>query len=105
MATVSARIDDQLKVRAEEVADSIGIPLSSAINIFLRRFIVEKGFPFDVKAVDVSTYTPLYDPNELETLVKQAIDESSFPTGPDHFTYFDTKTNQPVTVYNKRKEP
>ena len=33
MATISARIDDQLKAKAEQVADGIGIPLSSVINI------------------------------------------------------------------------
>lgn len=52
MATVSARIDDQVKAQAEKIAEDIGIPLSSAINIFLRKFISVRGFPFDVKAND-----------------------------------------------------
>lgn len=105
MATISARIDEQLKARAEEVADSIGIPLSSAINIFLRRFVVENGFPFEVKAVQIATQDPIYDPVALEFAVKTAVAVPDNYPKPDHFTYFDPDTNQPITVYNKRKEP
>lgn len=106
MATISARIDDQLKASAEEIADSIGIPLSSVINVFLRRFVVEKGFPFDVKAPDPSgaASPAVYDSGMLEDAVKRAVSNSSRPTSPDHFTYFDPETQTPLTVYN-RKEP
>lgn len=104
MATISARIDDQLKSRAEEIAESIGIPLSSAISIFLRRFIAERGFPFEVKAVEESIPSQHYDASALEAAVKRATLNPDYPVPPDHFTYFDSKTQQPVTVYN-RKEP
>ena len=50
MVTISTRVDDSIKEQAEKIAGSIGISLSAAISIFLNRFIVEKGFPFDVKA-------------------------------------------------------
>lgn len=105
MATVSARIDDQLKARAEQVADSIGIPLSSAINIFLHRFVVERGFPFQVKALDGDTAksSPVYDPSTLEAAVKRAVANLDNPTGPDHFTYFDPETQQVRTVANRRE--
>lgn len=49
MATISTRVDDELKTKATAIADSIGIPLSSAINVFLKRFVAENGFPFPVK--------------------------------------------------------
>lgn len=106
MATISARIDDQLKARAEQIADSIGIPLSSAINIFLRRFVFEKGFPFQVKALDgdAAGPSPVYDPGDLEAAVKRAVANPDNPAAPDHFTYFDLETQQLKTVYN-RKEP
>lgn len=106
MATISARIDDQLKARAEQIADSIGIPLSSVINIFLRRFVVEKGFPFQVKALEMDSAEsrPVFDPNALEAAVKHAIANSDSLSTPNHFTYFDPETHQLITVYN-RKEP
>lgn len=104
MATISARIDDQLKARAEQIADSIGIPLSSVINIFLRRFVVEKGFPFQVKALDMDSAESrsVYDPNTLEAAVKRAIANSDSPSTSDHFTYFDPETHQLITVYNRK---
>lgn len=106
MATISARIDDQLKVRAEEIADSIGIPLSSVINVFLRRFVLEKGFPFPVKALDMAgaARQTVYDPEMLEQAIKCAVADPANPSPPDHFTYFDPETQKPITVYN-RKEP
>lgn len=104
MATISARIDDQLKSRAEEIADSIGIPLSSVISIFLRRFIAERGFPFEVKAFEETIPTQHYDISALEAAVKRATLNPDYPVPPDHLTYFDPKTQRPVTVYN-RKEP
>ncbi len=104
MATISARIDDQLKSRAEEIADSIGIPLSSVISIFLRRFIAERGFPFEVKAFEETIPAQHYDISALEAAVKRATLNPDYPVPPDHLTYFDPKTQRPVTVYN-RKEP
>ena len=65
MATISARVDDQLKSEAESVADAIGIPLSTAINIFLKRFSANRGFPFDVVAPDDAAPTLMLDRYEL----------------------------------------
>ena len=50
MATVLARVDDQTKLRAEQIAAEIGIPLGTAINIFLKSFVANVGFPFSVVA-------------------------------------------------------
>lgn len=104
MATISARIDDRLKSRAEEIAESIGIPLSSVISIFLRRFIAERGFPFEVKALEEAIPVQHYETSALEAAVKRATLNPDYPVPPDHFTYFDPKAQRPVTVYN-RKEP
>lgn len=104
MATISARIDDQLKSRAEEIADSIGIPLSSVINIFLRRFIAERGFPFEVKALEDPVPSQLYEVDSLQAAVKRVTSNPDYPIPPEHFTYFDPETQRPITIYN-RKEP
>lgn len=48
MATVSVRVEDDIKDEAEHIANSIGLTLSSAISIFLNRFVAEQGFPFPV---------------------------------------------------------
>lgn len=50
MATiVSIRTDNNVKNQAEYILNELGLNLSTAVNIFLRQVIREKGIPFDVK--------------------------------------------------------
>lgn len=50
MASVnySIRIDSELKQDCEELFNELGLPLSTAINIFLRQSRRRGGFPFEV---------------------------------------------------------
>lgn len=97
MATISARVDDQVKADAESVADAIGIPLSTAINIFLKRFSVTRGFPFDVVAPNGPTSPRMFDRAEIERSVKAAVADLNNTGHIDHFTYTDPKTGEIVT--------
>lgn len=97
MATVSARVDDQLKADAEKVADAIGISLSTAINIFLKRFSVEHGFPFDVVAPSSSAPFRMFNRAEIESSVRAAVADLNNSGHMDHFTYIDPKTQKLIT--------
>ena len=93
MANVSARVDDELKKRADLIAENIGITLSSAIGIFLKRFVAEQGFPFDVKVVNRSV-SEMTD-QEISELVKLGIKRGkTVPTLPASL-YIDPQTNIP----------
>ena len=48
MAQVNFRIDDNVKQEADELFDNLGVSLSAAITIFLKRSISRRGFPFPV---------------------------------------------------------
>ena len=48
MAQVNFIVDDQVKRDADELFDRLGVSLSAAITVFLRRSIARKGFPFPV---------------------------------------------------------
>lgn len=48
-ANINIRIDPETKSSAEKLFSSFGITLTDAINIFLRKSIMEGGFPFEVK--------------------------------------------------------
>jgi len=50
MAQVSFRIDDKIKRDAEQVCDDIGISMSAAITIYLKRLGKERRIPFDLVA-------------------------------------------------------
>lgn len=43
------RIDDNLKKQASEVFEKMGLDLSTAIRIFLKKSVLENGIPFDLK--------------------------------------------------------
>lgn len=43
------RIEPGLKEQAEAILVQLGIPVSSAVNIFLKQVIMQRGIPFDVK--------------------------------------------------------
>lgn len=45
-ATVSARIDENLKSEAEEILTQLGIPVSVVINTLYHQIIIQKGIPF-----------------------------------------------------------
>ena len=48
-ANLYARIEPDLKEQAESILEALGIPASSAITMFYRQIIMQRGLPFDVK--------------------------------------------------------
>ncbi len=46
---VTIRMDTEIKKEAEELFNDLGLNLTSAINMFIRKAIAEQGIPFDVK--------------------------------------------------------
>jgi len=50
MAQISLRVDDDVKEQAEQVCVDIGISMSAAINIFLKKLGREHRIPFEVSA-------------------------------------------------------
>jgi len=47
--SIFARVEPEIKEQAEIVLNKLGIPMSNAINIFLRQVILQNGLPFEVK--------------------------------------------------------
>lgn len=46
---VYARIDPDVKKQAESILSALGIPPSTAVNMFYKQIIFQRGLPFDVK--------------------------------------------------------
>lgn len=61
MATTnfSVRIDSELKKRSEAIYGELGINLTTAINVFLRKSLTAGGFPFDVRIEEPNKETML----------------------------------------------
>lgn len=65
--TLVVTVDQELKEQAEEILAELGISMSSAISLFLRQVVIERGIPFPLKlprseSIDISTLTG-EDPN------------------------------------------
>lgn len=45
--TTTMRIDPNLKEKANEVFDDLGLNMSTAVNMFLKAVVREQGLPFD----------------------------------------------------------
>ena len=50
MAQISLRVDDDVKRGAEQTVDDIGLSMSTAINIFLKKVARERRIPFELSA-------------------------------------------------------
>lgn len=48
MAQISFRVDDNVKIDAEKTLDAIGLSMSAAMNIFLKKVAREKRIPFEL---------------------------------------------------------
>ena len=52
MAQVNFRIDDETKQKAEELFNSLGLTMSSAITVFIQSSLDFQGIPFTVRKHD-----------------------------------------------------
>ncbi|WP_310602585.1 type II toxin-antitoxin system RelB/DinJ family antitoxin [Anaerosporobacter sp.] len=48
-SNIFARVEPEIKEQAEQVLDSVGIPMSNAVGMFLRQVVLQQGIPFELK--------------------------------------------------------
>ena len=71
MATITIRVDEKVKKEAEELFHEMGLNMSTAMNIFLKRCIFEEGIPFELKVPNKKTLKALDDVNKGKGLSKE----------------------------------
>ncbi len=47
--SIYVRLEPGLKEQAEAVLGQLGIPVSNAVNIFLKQVVMQRGIPFNIK--------------------------------------------------------
>ncbi len=75
-SSVFTRVAPELKEKAESILTQLGIPMSNAINLFLRQIVLQKGIPFDVKLpqaalLDMSSLSQ----GEFDAEIQKGIDD------------------------------
>ena len=69
-ANLNVRVDKEVKSAAEDIANSLGMNLSTAVNIFLRQMVSHRGLPFDVRlAPDAETLRALDEARSGKNLI------------------------------------
>lgn len=71
MAQISLRVDDDVKRGAEQTFDDIGLSMSAAINIFLKKVARERRIPFELSA------DPFYSESNIHYLEKKMEDNKT----------------------------
>ena len=67
MALLQIRVDEELKNQANAIYKEIGIDLSTAVRMFLKKSVLEGGIPFDTK-VDQLTLNAILSVDRMRTV-------------------------------------
>lgn len=65
MATVTARVDENVKKEAETLFKKMGLNMSTAMNLFLKKCILEQGIPFELKIPNRETLKVMQETDDI----------------------------------------
>lgn len=66
-SSIYTRVDPETKAQAEAILDQLGIPMSTAIGMFLKQIVLQGGIPFDMKL-------PATTPLSISSMTKEQFD-------------------------------
>ena len=69
-STIQVRVDDELKVKSDELFRDLGTDTTTAIRIFLTHALAANGFPFEIKRISKNPYEKMTENEILEKLEK-----------------------------------
>jgi DNA-damage-inducible protein J len=75
---IRARIDPELKVRAEAILGQLGLNASDAIRLFYKQVTLSEGLPFDVRIPNAATRRTIRDARAGKNLKQYASTDEMF---------------------------
>lgn len=69
-STIQVRVDDELKIKSDELFKDLGTDTTTAIRMFLTQALAVNGFPFEIKRASVNPYEALTEHEILDKLEK-----------------------------------
>jgi DNA-damage-inducible protein J len=64
-AMIHVRVDEEVKTQAAETLALMGLSVSDAVRVFLKRVVAEKAMPFDVRVPNVETRAAMAEADEI----------------------------------------
>ncbi len=88
-ATVSAQVENQVKIEAEDILQRLGLPVSVVINTLYRQIIAHRGIPFALTLpVEPATLDTLSQA-ELDAKLQHSYEQSLAGEGRPYHEVFD----------------
>ena len=75
VATVNARIEPKLKIRAEAILRKVGLTSAEAVRLFYMQVCLNNGLPFEVKIPNEVTIKAMLDAEKRKTHKAKSVDE------------------------------
>ena len=75
-ATVSARVEHDVKNNAEEILQRLGIPVSVVINSLYRQIIYRHGIPFPLTVPDYPATLDKMSEDEINAMLEHSYQQS-----------------------------
>lgn len=77
-SVIQVRVDDDLRAKAAAICDQLGIDLPTAVRIFLKRTVMEKGIPFSMtlpSAMSETSSAELSDDEKIDLAASRILRE------------------------------
>ena len=62
---IHVRIDEQIKKEAAETLEDMGLSISDAVRVFLKRVVADKQLPFELKVPNATTRRAMQEADEI----------------------------------------
>lgn len=69
-STIQVRVDDDLKIKSDNLFKELGTDTTTAIRMFLTQAVANNGFPFEIKKVAANPYIAISEKEVLDRLSK-----------------------------------
>ena len=85
MAVINIRVNDEVKKEAETIFKALGLNMSVAMNLFLKKCINENGIPFDLKVPNKETIEAMEAMEETNKILNGGIERKSYKNADELF--------------------
>jgi DNA-damage-inducible protein J len=64
-STLHVRVDDETKAQATAALGAMGLSVSDAVRLFLRRVVADQAFPLELKVPNAETRNAMIEADEI----------------------------------------
>lgn len=84
-STIQVRVDDDLKMKSDELFRELGTDTTTAIRMFLTQAVANNGFPFEIKRTMTNPYTMMTEAEMFSKLerARQSVAEGKYRDADD----------------------